>query len=155
MKHIHEMDAAGQTVITVQIESEMGIFMTDRNYSEAAYQAFREPVPDGLMNYLVSNKGKLHPEVDSVWQANGYRKSGKWEEFFGKSIVDKSNWKVLSFLTKELFIVWHYARYIETIASEGKKEYPLPMYVNAWIKQPCGAYPAKLRSKNGVLFSPF
>lgn len=143
MKHIRETDAAEQTVITVQIENEMGLFMTDRDYCEAANKAFREPVPEGLMNYMIASKGKLQPEIDSIWKANGYRKSGKWDEVFGKSIVDKSNWKVLSSLTEELFTVWYYARYIEAIASEGKKEYPLPMYVNAWIKQPRGGYPGK------------
>ncbi|HNY52600.1 MAG TPA: hypothetical protein PKJ27_04115 [Bacteroidales bacterium] len=39
MKHIHEMDAAEHTVITVQIETEMGLFITDRDYREAAYKA--------------------------------------------------------------------------------------------------------------------
>jgi hypothetical protein len=38
MKHIHEMDAAEHTVITVQIETEMGLFITDRDYREAAYK---------------------------------------------------------------------------------------------------------------------
>lgn len=143
MKHIRGMDAAEQTVITVQIENEMGLFMTDRDYCEAANKAFSEPVPDDLMKYLTGNRGKLQPEIDSVWKANGYRKTGKWEEVFGKSVVDKGNWKSLSSLTEELFTVYHYAKYIETIASEGKKEFPLPMYVNAWIKQPRGGYPGK------------
>jgi hypothetical protein len=97
-----------------------------------------------LMKYLSSNKGNLQPEIDSVWKANGYKTSGKWEEVFGKSIADRKNWKTLSSLTEELFTVYHYARYIEGIASEGKKEYPLPLYVNAWIKQPgSGSYPGK------------
>ncbi|MBN2665096.1 MAG: DUF5597 domain-containing protein [Bacteroidales bacterium] len=143
MKHIRETDAGHQTVITVQIENEMGLFMTDRDYCEAANKAFTEPVPGDLMKYLTENRGNIQPEIDSVWKANGYKKSGKWEEVFGKSIADRSNWKVLSSLTEEFFTVYHYAKYIEMIASEGKKEYPLPMYVNAWIKQPNGGYPGK------------
>lgn len=144
MKHIRETDAAFQTVITVQVENEMGLFMTDRDYCDDANKAFSDPVPGDLMKYLSSNKGKLQPEIDSVWKANGYRKSGKWEEVFGKSMADRKNWKTLSSLTEELFTVYHYARYIEGIASEGKKAYPLPMYVNAWIKQPgSGSYPGK------------
>lgn len=143
MKHIREIDAVHQTVITLQIENEMGLFMTDRDYCGEANKAFGEPVPGDLMRYLTENKSSIQPEIDSVWKANGYRKTGKWEEVFGKSKTDRSNWKLLPSLTEELFTVYHYAKYIEMIASEGKKEYPLPMYVNAWIKQPNGGYPGK------------
>jgi len=143
MKHIRETDAVHQTVITMQIENEMGLFMTDRDYCKDANKAFSEPVPGDLMKYLNANRGNIQPEIDSVWKANGYKKTGKWEEVFGKSNTDRSNWKLLSSLTEELFTVYHYAKYIEMIASEGKKEYPLPMYVNAWIKQPNGGYPGK------------
>lgn len=143
MKHIRETDAGHQTVITIQIENEMGLFRTDRDYCQEANKAFSEPVPGDLMKYLTANREKLQPEMDSVWKANSYKKTGKWEEVFGKSNTDRSNWKLLSSLTEELFTVYHYAKYIEMIASEGKKEYPLPMYVNAWIKQPGGGYPGK------------
>jgi hypothetical protein len=41
---------------------------------------------------------------------------------------------------------WNYARYINRVAEAGKKEYPIPMYVNAWIVQPTdnvpGDYPS-------------
>lgn len=36
----------------------------------------------------------------------------------------------------EQFMAYHYARYIDRVAEAGKKEYALPMYVNAWIVQP-------------------
>jgi beta-galactosidase GanA len=145
MRHIREVDAKYQTVITMQIENEMGLFSTDRDYCDEANKSFNASVPPDLLKYLTANKGKLQPEIDSVWKANGYKTSGKWEELFGKSIVDKKNWKVLSSLTEELFTVYHYANYIENIAAAGKGEYPIPMYVNAWIKQPGmgGGYPGK------------
>lgn len=145
MKHIREKDAEYQTVITVQIENEMGLFNTDRDYCDQANKAFNAPVPGALMKYLTTNKGRLQPEIDSVWKANGYKTSGKWEEVFGKSIADKQNWKTLSFLTEELFTVYHYANYVGNVAAAGKEEYPVPMYVNAWIKQPGmgGGYPGK------------
>jgi beta-galactosidase GanA len=145
MKHIREIDAEYQTVITVQIENEMGLFTTDRDYCDQANKAFNAPVPGEIMNYLKTNKGKLQPEIDSVWKANGYKSSGKWEEVFGKSIENKKNWKVLSYLTEELFTVYHYASYVGKVAGAGKEEYPVPMYVNAWVKQPgmTGGYPGK------------
>lgn len=37
---------------------------------------------------------------------------------------------------EEAFMAWNYARYINRIAEAGKKEYALPVYVNAWIVQP-------------------
>jgi hypothetical protein len=80
-----------------------------------------------------------------VWKANGNRSSGKWEEVFGKSTQEKKNWKTLSYLTEELFTVYHYASYVGKVAAAGKEEYPVPMYVNAWVKQPVmgGGYPGK------------
>ncbi|HKE24050.1 MAG TPA: DUF5597 domain-containing protein [Bryobacteraceae bacterium] len=38
--------------------------------------------------------------------------------------------------SEEAFTAWNYARYINRVAEAGKKEYALPMYVNAWIVQP-------------------
>ncbi len=145
MKHIREIDSQYQTVITVQIENEMGLFMTDRDYCDQANKAFSAPVPDEIMKYLKTNKGKLQPEIDSIWKANGYRSSGKWEEVFGISSQDKKNWKTLTYLTEELFTVYHYAGYVGRVAAAGKEEYPVPMYVNAWVKQPVmgGGYPGK------------
>lgn len=145
MKHIREKDAEYQTVITVQIENEMGLFLTNRDYCDQANKAFDAPVPDEVMKYLQINKAKLQPEIDSVWKANGYKLSGKWEEVFGKSTEDKKNWKTLTYLTEELFTVYHYASYVGKVAAAGKEEYPIPMYVNAWVKQPVmgGGYPGK------------
>ncbi|MZP67087.1 MAG: hypothetical protein GT597_13150 [Bacteroidales bacterium] len=39
MKHIHEMDAAERTVITVHIETEKGLYITHCDYCETAYKA--------------------------------------------------------------------------------------------------------------------
>jgi hypothetical protein len=52
---------------------------------------------------------------------NSSGKNGSWEYVFGKS--DK---------TDELFMAYHYALYLEHIASAGRKEYPLPLYTNVW-----------------------
>jgi hypothetical protein len=146
MKHIRDVDAKQETVIMAQIENEVGLFTTPRDYSETANKAYNSSVPDDLMQYLVSHKGNLQPELDSAWQANGYKTLGTWKEVFGKSIVDKTNWKTLSYLTEELFTVYHYAKYIGQVAVAGKEAYPIPMYVNAWLKQKMtpipGRYPA-------------
>jgi hypothetical protein len=33
----------------------------------------------------------------------------------------------------EIFMAWHYARFIQTVAAQGKAAYDLPMYVNTWL----------------------
>ncbi|MBS1577886.1 MAG: DUF5597 domain-containing protein [Bacteroidetes bacterium] len=146
MKHVHDIDGKQQTVIMAQIENEVGLFYTPRDYIEAANKAYNNSVPNDLMEYIISHKGKLQPELDSVWKVNGYKSSGTWKEVFGKSIVDKKNWQILSYLTEELFTVYYYAKYIGKVAAAGKQEYAIPMYVNAWLKQPMtpmpGNYPA-------------
>jgi len=146
MQHIRQVDEKYQTIITAQIENEAGLFYEPRDYSEEAVKAYEQGVPADLMNYLVANKGKLQPELDSAWKANGYKTSGSWEDVFGKSVLDKDNWKAMSYLSEELFTVYHYSKYIGTVAAAGKEAYPIPMYVNAWIKQRGFGSPAKYPS---------
>jgi hypothetical protein len=55
------------------------------------------------------------------------KKPGTWQQVFG----DQAD---------ESFAAWSVARYINAIAEAGKKELPLPMYVNNWLKSP-RAYP--------------
>ena len=45
---------------------------------------------------------------------------GDWEEVFGNDLV-----------THDLFMAWHYAKYIGKMVEAGKAEYDLPMFVNA------------------------
>jgi len=143
MQHIREVDAIDQTVIMAQIENEVGLFNHPRDYSDPANAAYNKPVPAKLMNYLSANKGKLQPELDSAWKSNGYKTSGNWETVFGKSLLDRSNWQTLSYLTEELFTVYQYAQYIGQVAAAGKEAYPIPMYVNAWLKQKSTPWPGR------------
>ena len=45
-----------------------------------------------------------------------------------------------------MFMAWNYAVYVNKVAATGKKEYPIPMYANAWLDQDCcpkpGLYPS-------------
>lgn len=135
MKHIKKTDSKEQTVIMMQVENEIGTLRTKRDFSGAANIAFNGNVPEDLINYLNKNKATIHPGVLKAWELQGFKTTGTWEEVFGKGeLLD--NWKDLSYLTEELFMAWYYARYVENIAKAGKDEYDLPMYVNAWLKQP-------------------
>lgn len=155
MKHIKETDSKQQTVVMMQVENEMGILdnpgkklsAARRDFSDAANVAYHT-VPNELMDYLVKHKENLFPELYKVWAANGFKTSGSWEQVFGKSELkpDQKDWKFYSYYTEELFSAWYYAKYVEKVAAAGKKEYPLPMYVNAWLKQPFSFIPGKYPS---------
>jgi hypothetical protein len=156
MKHIRKADSKKHTVVMMQVENEMGILdnisikpgNASRDFSDHANAAFNSPVPAQLIKYLVEHKGSLYPALYKVWEANGFRTTGTWEELFGKGEFksDPKEWQSMSFYTEELFSAWNYGIYVEKIASAGKKEYSLPMYVNAWLKQPGtywpGSYPS-------------
>lgn len=136
MQHIRQVDEKYQTVIMAQVENEVGIFGNPRDYSDEANKAYSKGVPTDLMRYFTANKGKLQPEIDSAWNANGYKTSGSWEDVFGKSILDEKNPKVFSSLPEELFSAYHYTEFVGQLAAAGKEAYPIPMFVNAWPKAP-------------------
>jgi hypothetical protein len=146
MQYIRQVDEKYQTVIMAQVENEAGLFYDPRDYSKEAVKAYQQGVPAELTQYLVANKGKLQPELDSAWKANGYKTTGSWEDVFGKSVLIKENWKALSYLAEELFTVYYYSKYIGAVATAGKEAYPIPLYVNAWIKQPHSSWPGKYPS---------
>ncbi|MFT4247063.1 MAG: DUF5597 domain-containing protein [Pseudomonas sp.] len=47
--------------------------------------------------------------------------AGSWQQLFGSEAA-------------EAFNAWSTAAYIEQVAAAGKREYPLPMYVNTWLR---------------------
>jgi hypothetical protein len=165
MRHIKEIDSKQQTVVMMQVENEVGVLdnlgrapwgkeisenpgNARRDFCDQANTAYNGPVPKELMNYLMEQKERLFPELYKVWKANGFKSTGSWEEIFGKSEFRRKmkDWKFYSYYTEELFSAWNYARYIEKVAAAGKKEYPLPMYVNAWLKQPFSYWPGRYPS---------
>ena len=156
MRHIKEVDSERQTVVLIQVENEVGTLdnmgktpgNARRDFSDPANAAYNGIVPQELMNYLIKHKENLYPELYKVWAENGFKTTGSWEEVFGKSKYkpDKKDWQFFSFYTEELFMAWNYARYVENVVTGGKKEYPLPMYVNAWLKQPFSYIPGKYPS---------
>lgn len=122
MKRIGEKDRK-QTVIMVQPENEVGIFQ-DIDYRSEVLKEYGRQVPKALTDYLKSNKRTLKEEVKTVWESAGAKTSGTWKEVFGDNPS-----------SKEFFMAWQYARYINHIAAAGRKEHNLPMFVNAWIVQ--------------------
>jgi beta-galactosidase GanA len=134
MKHIRSIDEREQTVVMVQVENEIGMIPDARDYCESANEAFNALVPDGFVNYLREHKDELTPELRALWEKNGFKTKGNWEEIFGKGLS-----------TDEVFMASYYAEYTNYVTEAGKKEYPLPMYVNAALIRPGykpGQYPS-------------
>lgn len=107
MRGIKEEDQEERTVIAVQVENEIGIYPLDRCYSNAAQKAFDLGVPDELMDVVIGDSGAMDSGRD-------------WYDHFGRH-------------AHEAFTSWYFAKAIESIASAGKAEYDLPMYLNAVV----------------------
>ncbi len=122
MGHLRTVDADEHTVLMVQVENEVGVLGDSRDRSEAATRAFQGPVPDRLLDYLAANHASLGPEIRDRWEAAGARTSGSWEDVFGPGAE-----------TDAIFMAWQYATYVDRVAAAGKAEYPLPLFVNAWL----------------------
>lgn len=148
MKYIKKIDNKEQTVIMIQVENEIGVLGSIRDFSEIANNAFNGQVPSELIRYLEKNKSVLYPALSKIWADNGYKQKGTWEEVFGKGIeYDGDEWKTnFPYYTEEIFMAWNYARYVGEIAKKGKAQYPLPMYANAWLKQPHSKNPGQFPS---------
>ena len=134
MRHLREVDGNDHTVIMVQVENEIGMIPDSRDRSAIADKLFSQAVPVELMNYLQQRKDSLIGEFRAVWAANGFKTQGTWEGVFGKGPG-----------TDEIFMAWHFARYVNRVAELGKAEYPLPMFVNAALIRPGyqpGQYPS-------------
>jgi len=105
----HLKTADGQhTVLMVQVENEPGTWGNVRDYSPAAQKLFEAPVPAELLT-------ALHKQAGTA--------SANWQQVFGDD-------------AEEFFHAWSVARYIEQVAAAGKAVYPLPLYVNAALRNP-------------------
>lgn len=124
MAHIRETDR-NHTVIMMQVENEVGLLGTDRDYCPQAEKAFAETVPDCLLA-AAGQAGWIRRD-----EMNAAERPG-WVEIFGED-------------ASEIFSAWCFASALEKIALAGRKEYPLPCYANVWLKQfpwYAGSYPS-------------
>lgn len=125
MAHIKKIDGQKHTVIMMQVENEVGILGDSRDRSKLADEVFAKDVPAQLIHYLQDNKNNLRKDIYQLWKSQDFKTSGNWNDIFGKGNS-----------ADEIFMAWQYANFINRVAQAGKAEYPLPMYVNAWIVQP-------------------
>jgi len=107
MRHLKAADSE-RTVLMVQVENETGTWGALRDHSPEANQLFASPVPAEVLKAM--NKT---PRTGSA----------NWEDVFGPD-------------ADVYFHAWAIARYVGQIAAAGKVAYPLPLYVNAALRDP-------------------
>ena len=120
MRHLKAADPQ-HTVIMVQVENEPGSWGGVRDFSPEAEKLFAAPVPAELLKAMGANAPA----------------GGNWSEVFGTN-------------ADEYFHAWHIARFIGQVAAAGKAEYPLPMYVNAALRDPLTPGPANTYETGGA-----
>jgi hypothetical protein len=125
MRHLREVDAEKHTVVMMQIENEVGVLGDSRDRSAAADEAFDKAVPKQLIDFMQLHKATLRPELKKIWEANGAKTGGSWEEVFGGGASGD-----------EIFMAWNYALYMNQVTKAGKAEYSVPVFTNTWIVQP-------------------
>ena len=122
MQHIKQVDAREHTVVMMQVENEVGVLGDTRDHSAAANRAFDGAVPPELTAYLKAHHDALYPDLRALWDANGDKSGGTWTEVFGDTAR-----------ADEIFMAWHYARFMHAVAARGKAAYKIPMYANTWL----------------------
>jgi len=111
MKYLKKADPQ-HSVLMVQVQNEPGAWGSVRDYSPTAQKLFEGQVPAELLKLEVL-KALNKPFVAK----------GTWTEVFGKD-------------ADEYFHAWSVAKYIGTVAAAGKAVNPLPLYVNAALRDP-------------------
>ncbi len=111
MEHLKDIDGEENTVILVQVENEIGVLESERDFSGRAEDIFESPVPEDIKK-LFEGDERFPVCMDG----------SAWTQVFGEN-------------ASELFMSWGYAKAVEFIAQEGQKAYSLPMYANAWLEQ--------------------
>jgi hypothetical protein len=116
MAHLREKDQERQTVLLVQVENEMGYLGPERDRSGEANREFDGAVPQKLVRGLLARRTELSPELAVPFNPQGTT----WREVFREA-------------ANEVFMTWRYAAWVESVAQAGKREYALPMFVNAQL----------------------
>lgn len=125
MQHIKEIDEDKFTVVMVQVENEVGLLGDSRDRGIAANGRFESPVPREVLDML------SHQNWDYL---NGSIKKNL-EVFYSSTSADNLSWDSVFGSgphADEIFMAYHYALYLEKVASAGKSSYDIPLYTNVW-----------------------
>jgi beta-galactosidase GanA len=121
MQHLAATDPR-HTVIIMQVENEVGLLGSPRDYSPPATAAWHSPVPAALTAAIAENDLDFHDDIRTLFQGSAPEGS-TWQERFGAGNP----------VADEVFMAWGFAGYLGALAEEGKRIKPLPAYANAWL----------------------
>ena len=113
MEFLKEYDSEG-TIIAVQVENEVGLVHTDRDYSEEAEIEYQQLVPHYLRDIVIKDSGVEKIDIDR-------KKRPTWKGIFGRH-------------ANEAFCAWKHACYIQEMVEEGKKYFSIPYIMNVSIE---------------------
>jgi hypothetical protein len=126
MHHLKQTDPQ-HTVIMIQVENESGSWGSVRDYSPYIQKLVDAPVPAEL----------LKPEILKALHANGTDDPNGTKGANSTNGTTKGPWQqVFGDRADEYFQAWSIASFIGKVTAAGKAEYPLPMYVNAALRDP-------------------
>ncbi|MFF0700028.1 DUF5597 domain-containing protein [Streptomyces tendae] len=115
MQHLGRVDGHDKTVIMVQVENEVGLLGAARSYGADATAAWAAPVPSALVEAV---RAEAFPYVRCPAGVS----APTWDDLVGEAAR-----------TAELFMAWHYAAYVEHVATAGLERHDVPLFVNAWL----------------------
>ena len=153
MEFLAEYDKEG-TVIAVQVENEVGLVHTDRDYSEEAEIEFGQPVPEMLRGIVLEDSGsgevcgqECSRREDSGKDAVVYGEAYSRREVSGKDTVcraagtggtrgnDRLSWiGIFGRHANEAFCAWKHASYIKEMVEAGKEKFQIPYLMNVSIE---------------------
>ena len=125
MLHLRQIDDKHSTVIMVQVENEVGLLGDSRDRSQVADEALHSRVPAELISLLRDDWLLLNDEFRSHFPKDGL---GLQENMLWADLPCDPMFR------DEIFMAYHYAKYVDSVAAAAKSVYPLPLYTNAWQK---------------------
>lgn len=111
LEFLAEYDTEG-TVIAVQVENEVGLVHTDRDYAPEAETEFALPVPEYLWDVRVADSGISEDKIPA---------NGSWKDYFGRH-------------ANETFTAWKFAQYIQKMTEGAKEILDVPYLMNISIE---------------------
>ena len=121
MQHLREVDPQ-HTVVVMQVENEVGLLGSARDYSPPAVEAWNSAIPAELLTAIEANDLDFHDDILNLF-LDPTGRATSWEERFGTGNP----------VADEVFMAWGFARYLGALADAGKRVKALPAYANAWL----------------------
>lgn len=113
MEFLAEYDKEG-TVIAVQVENEVGLVHTDRDYGKQANREFEAPVPEYLRNVQIADCGT----AENDWEID---EEPSWLQLFGRH-------------ANEAFTAWKFGQYIQEMTEAAKEKFDISYIMNVSIE---------------------